>query len=197
MTVIGLTGPTGAGKGEVGRLLAAYGALIIDTDRLARDVVEKGEPTLVALAESFGQDILREDGTLDRAALAAKAFQSHETQALLNRITHPAIIARSRAILADCTAPFAVIDAPLLFEAGMDGLCDVTVAVLASPDKRLSRIMARDNISEERARERMQVQPDDTFYRARADRILVNDGDLEVLQEQVDRFMISLKEAMP
>ncbi len=197
MIVIGLTGPTGAGKGAVGRLLEEYGAMIIDTDRLAREVVQKGEPTLSALADAFGQDILLADGTLDRAALAKKAFQNHETQALLNNITHPAVITRSRDLLASCTAPLAVIDAPLLFEAGMETLCDITVAVLADPAVRLARIMARDAISEDRARQRMQIQPDDTFYRTRADRILINDGDLDALRVQVDDLMTAVKEAMP
>lgn len=197
MTIIGLTGPTGAGKGEVGRLLAAHGALIIDTDKIAREVVRRGEPTLAALAQAFGQDILLADGSLDRAALAAKAFQSRETQQRLNAITHPAIIARSKERLENSTAPLAVIDAPLLFEAGMDTLCDTTVAVLAPASVRRARIMKRDGISQERATERMRVQPDDAFYLERADHTLINDGDRDALALQVGAFLTTLKEAMP
>lgn len=196
MLVIGLTGPTGAGKGAVGRLLAAHGAFIIDTDRIAREVVEAGSPTLTALAEAFGQDILRPDGSLDRAALAAKAFQNKETQATLNAITHPAIIARSRALLAACEAPMAVIDAPLLFEAGMETLCDTTLAVLAPAAVRKARIMARDGIDSTRADARMRVQPDDAFYRDRAAYTIENCDDEAALRAAVDTVLTAWKEAM-
>ncbi len=177
MTILGLTGPTGAGKGAVGAMLTKRGAQVIDTDRLAREVVEKGSECLRQLAAHFGDDILHADGTLDRAALAAKAFASPAEKAALEAITHPAIIARTQDILASSEAPFAVIDAPLLFESGMDALCDVTLAVLAPAELRLSRILARDGITEAAARQRMNAQPDDAFYRERADHILINDGD--------------------
>ena len=153
--------------------------------------------TVKQVPDTSGKVAVKPDGTLDRAALAKKAFRNHETQALLNSITHPAVIARSRDLLATCRAPLAVIDAPLLFEAGMETLCDITVAVLADPAVRLARIVARDAISEDRARQRMQIQPDDTFYRARADRILINDGDLDDLRMQVADLMTAVKEAMP
>lgn len=197
MTVIGLTGPTGAGKGEVGRVLASRGAMVIDTDRLAREVVAKGEPTLDALVKAFGRDILLPDGTLDRAALAAKAFADREAHARLNAITHPAIIARSRDLLIACKAPVAVIDAPLLFEAGMDALCDITLAVLACADVRKARIMARDGIDDARAAARMRAQPDDAFYRERADYTLYNDGDRAALIAQIDHFILNVKGVTP
>lgn len=181
MIILGLTGPTGAGKGVVGDYLATRGALVIDTDRLARDVVAKGSDALQKLVAHFGDDILHEDGTLNRAALAQKAFASPSEKAALEAITHPAIIARSKEMLAQSDAPLAVIDAPLLFESGMDAMCDVTLAVLAPADTRLRRIMARDGITEDAARHRMQAQPQDAFYLERADRILHNDGDKEAL----------------
>ena len=185
MRIVGLTGPTGAGKGVVGALLAARGAFIIDTDRLAREVVAKGEPCLAALAAHFGQDILLDDGSLDRAALAAKAFADPHEKAALEAITHPAIIARSQDLLRDCHAPLAVIDAPLLFESGMDAICHTTLAVLAPAEVRLARIRTRDGIDETAALRRMNAQPDDAFYRERADHILNNDGDEAQLEAQL------------
>ncbi len=186
MIVIGLTGPTGAGKGEVAAILARRGALIVDTDGLAREVVQAGSPCLQALAAHFGDDILRADGTLDRARLAQKAFSSSAQKAALEAITHPAIIARSREIMAQSDAAVAVIDAPLLFESGMDALCDVTLAVVAPSELRLARILARDGIDEAQARLRMDAQPDEQFYRSRARHTLVNDGDLDALQAQTE-----------
>lgn len=189
MKILGLTGPTGAGKGAVGALLAARGAYIIDTDRLAREAVAKGEPCLTALAARFGEDILRKDGSLDRAALAAKAFADPAEKAALEAITHPAIIARSQELLAACDAPLAVIDAPLLFESGMDAICHVTLAVLAPADVRLARICARDGIDETAALRRMNAQPDDAFYRDRATHILINDGDEAQLKQRLTSLL--------
>jgi len=178
MIVVGLTGPTGSGKSTFAHRFEQAGAFVIDADKLAREVTEKGHPCLLALADRFGKDILREDGTLDRAALAAKAFATPETRQALNDITHPRIIARSEELLAACTAPVAVIDAPLLFESGMDRLCDCTVAVIAPLDIRKARIMARDNLTSERADQRIAAQKPDDYYRDRATYCLVNDRDL-------------------
>lgn len=195
MRILGLTGPTGAGKGAVGALLAARGAYIIDTDRLAREAVAKGEPCLTALAARFGEDILLADGSLDRAALAAKAFADPAEKAALEAITHPAIIARSQQLLSACHAPLAVIDAPLLFESGMDAICHVTLAVLAPADVRLARIRARDGIDDAAALRRMNAQPDDAFYRTRADHILINDGDEAQLEARLLTLLPQFSEA--
>ncbi|MBE6762879.1 MAG: dephospho-CoA kinase [Ruminococcaceae bacterium] len=194
MNILGLTGPTGAGKGAVGALLAQKGALIIDTDRLAREVVEKGTPCLAAITAHFGQDVLREDGTLNRGALAAKVFADPAEKAVLEAITHPAIIARTHELLAASDASLAVIDAPALFESGMDAICDTTLAVLAPAAVRFARILARDGISEEAAHLRMNAQPDDDFYRTRADHILINDGDEALLRERLWALLPTLWE---
>lgn len=189
MIVLGLTGPTGAGKGAVAARLQQAGALIIDTDRIAREVVEPGQPCLAALADAFGPAILSSDGTLDRAALAAVAFAIEDAHTRLNQITHPFIIRRSLDILESAAPACAVIDAPLLFESGMDRLCDTTIAVLAPKDVRLNRIMMRDAISRERALARMNAQPDDAFYRERAAHILINDTDLSTLHAKTDALL--------
>ncbi len=194
MIIVGLTGPTGAGKGEVGRLFAADGALVIDTDRLAREVVTPPSEVLDTLAAVFGQDILQADGTLDRAALAAKAFASKEAQERLNALTHPAIIRRTWELIGESDREMAVIDAPLLFESGMDRMCHTTVAVLAPAEVRLARITARDGLSRERALARMNAQPDEAFYRDRAAHTLANDGGLAALQAATKALIRTIKE---
>lgn len=177
MIKLGLTGPTGAGKSTVARLLEQNGIPLVDADAIARTVTEKGSPVLSALADTFGKDILFPDGSLDRRALAAVAFSSKENTEKLNAVSHPAILARIRRALADATGDTVVLDAPLLFETGLDALCDHTVAIVADEAVRLARITARDGISEEAAKKRMAVQPDTAFYAARADILLYNNGD--------------------
>ncbi len=170
--IAGLTGPTGAGKGYVGKYLSGLGCYIADTDKIARELTEKGSAFLGVLAESFGNDIINENGELDRALLAQRAFSNKENQLLLNSLMHPEIvrIAYDRCIhaLSD-GAPAAVIDAPLLFEAGADKLCDTVISVTAPYALRKKRITERDSISEEKAESRMSVQHEDSFYNDKAE----------------------------
>lgn len=181
--VIGLTGPTGAGKGAVGRLLEQRGCRVIDCDRLARVIVEPGRPALAELAEAFGADILRADGTLDRALLAQRGFATPESNALLCSLTHPRVAELVREESAEILAQglHAVVDAPLLFESKLDAECDCRVAVLAPAEVRLRRIIERDGITEEAARRRMSAQQPDGFYASRAEYVIVNDGTVEKL----------------
>ncbi len=189
--VIGLTGSTGAGKSEVSRLLLARGFAVIDADVLARRAVEPGMPALGAIAERFTAAVLREDGSLDRAALAAVAFASPEATADLNAIVHPAVIRLLHEELKMATrngARVVVLDVPLLFQSGLDALCAWTVAVTAPPEVRRERIRARDGLSEEQANARMQAQPADAYYAERATYTLVNDADREALRRRVDEI---------
>lgn len=178
MLKIGLTGPTGAGKSTVAACFADAGLPIVDADAIAHETVVPGSPVLAALADAFGGSILLPDGSLDRAALADAAFSSPENTARLNAITHPAIICRIRETFTALERRHraAVLDAPLLFESGLDAVCDYTIAVLAGEESRRSRIMARDGLSAEAACRRMQAQPPEDFYIARADRVLRNDA---------------------
>ncbi|MBQ9415121.1 MAG: dephospho-CoA kinase [Clostridia bacterium] len=182
----GLTGPTGSGKGAVGALLIARGFEVIDTDALAREAVEPGSPCLAALVNAFSPAILRPDGTLDRAALAERAFADKQAQQTLNAIVHPAVIARTMELLSGDTPVGFVIDAPLLFESGLSRVCDRTVAVLCDAAQRKARIMRRDGLSDDRARLRMNAQPDDAYYIEHADAVIRNDGDLDALEAAVD-----------
>lgn len=176
--VVGLTGPTGAGKSTVADTWHLMGVPVIDTDQLARQVVEPNSPCLNELVETFSEIILNEDGSLNRAELAKQAFSSSENSAKLNAITHPAILALTQQLLeqaADDGHPVAVVDAPLLFEAGFDVICDHVVAVIAPEEVRMARIMARDGITEEQAKQRMSAQQPNEFYCREGVSILSNE----------------------
>lgn len=189
--VVGLTGPTGAGKSAVARRLEAVGWQIIDADVLARRVVEPGEAALKALVERFSEAILRADGTLDRAALAKVAFASRETTAALNAIVHPAVIAKMNEELAEAKrrSVRVALDVPLLFQAGLESLCDLTVAVTAPEAVRRERIRRRDALTEEQAVARMNAQPSAEYYTSRADRVIDNGGDETALETAVKALL--------
>lgn len=176
--VVGLTGPTGAGKSQVAQQFGKRGFLVIDTDRIAREVTQKGSPVLAQLAQAFGKGILL-DGELDRKELARCAFRTKAGQKKLNAITHPAIIARSKEEIENWAkkgyTKF-VLDVPLLFESGMDSLCDKTVSVLADRAVRRERILRRDGLTPEQAEQRMQIQNEDAFYQSRSDAVIWNNG---------------------
>ncbi|MBQ8753029.1 MAG: dephospho-CoA kinase [Clostridia bacterium] len=184
--IIGLTGPTGAGKSIVAHTLLNDPAIrCLDMDALARVVTAPGHPTLQALAKVFSPDILREDGSLNRQKLASLAFSTPEGTQQLNDITHPAIWRETERRLAEYAAQSDVkavlLDAPLLLEAGMERICHKVIAVVAPPEIRIARIMVRDGISEAQARLRMQRQQPDTFYTDKADLTVHNPVDTDAL----------------
>ncbi|MDD2362289.1 MAG: dephospho-CoA kinase [Oscillospiraceae bacterium] len=196
--VVGLTGPTGSGKSVVSRVLADNNIPVIDTDILARKVVEPGTECLQELAEKFSDEILNDDCTLNRRELAKRAFSTPENCRLLNSITHPHIIKLTKSILMKMEQmheSVAVIDAPLLFESGMDLMCDMTVAVVASYDKRLKRILVRDSgLDEELARARMASQQSEDYYISRASVVLNSNGQLDVLREQAEKLAQNIRD---
>ena len=193
--VVGLTGPTGSGKTTVADAWREQGAYIIDTDRLARTITEPGSPCLVALTEAFTPAILNEDGTLNRPELAKRAFAAAETAQVLNSITHPAIVKLAQQEIeraAEQGYAIAVVDAPLLYEAKADALCDAIVAVTAPPDVRKQRIMARDGLTEQQASQRMAAQQPDAFYCRDGVTVLDGSGDASALQREAQAFLSAL-----
>ncbi len=174
--IIGVCGQTGAGKSTVCALLAQRGAEIIDTDKIAREVVMPGSPVLTALAEEFGEDILLPDGSLNRRKLAERAFRTPESAKKLSAATHPAIckIALERAQQANAAGKTAVIDAPLLFSAGLDRHCDVTLKVTAPEAERIRRITLRDGITEADAKKRVAAQAEEDRLSDAATHIIKN-----------------------
>ena len=175
--IIGLTGQTGAGKSTVCDFLREKGIYVIDCDKVSRQVTEKGSKTLSQLAETFGNDIILEDGSLNRRELASRAFQSAEKTALLNSITHPAITESISKVISEQKEKHIILDAPTLIESGVYKLCDKIVSVLADSSVRKERIMARDNLTLSEAEKRMSAQKDDYFYKEYSDLVILNNGD--------------------
>ncbi|MDD2956419.1 MAG: dephospho-CoA kinase [Oscillospiraceae bacterium] len=184
--VIGLTGQTGAGKSTVSDIFRRWGAAVIDCDAVARRVVEPGSPALRREQEAFGPEILRPDGSLDRAKTAEIVFSDPEQLKKWCDILYPAI---TEYIVEELerleNIPLAVLDAPTLFESGADALCDFIVSVTAPRDERLRRIMARDGISREAALRRMSAQREDDYYASRSGAVIVNSGGREELERQL------------
>ncbi len=188
MLRIGLTGGIGSGKSTVAGLLAARGALVVDADRIAREVVEPGTGGLAAVVDAFGPGVLTADGALDRAALASIVFSDPEARARLDAIVHPLVRARAEEVVAQAP-PHAVVvqDVPLLVETGQAGRYDLVLVVEADLETRVARLVRR-GLDEEDARARIAAQATDQQRRAVADVVLDNSGDPEALAAQVERF---------
>ncbi|MBO1419466.1 dephospho-CoA kinase [Streptomyces sp. FH025] len=195
MLKIGLTGGIGAGKSEVSRLFAARGAVIVDSDVIAREVVAPGTDGLAAVVAEFGPQVLWEDGTLDRPALGAIVFADPERLKALNAIVHPLVRARS-AELEAAAAPEAVVvhDVPLLAENGLAPLFDLVVVVDATDEVRLDRLVRLRGMAEEEARSRMAAQATRADRLAVADLVIDNGGSLEALTARVDEVWAELAE---
>ncbi|MFC8988558.1 dephospho-CoA kinase [Streptomyces sp. NPDC014603] len=193
MLSVGLTGGIGAGKSEVSRLLVERGAVLIDADRIAREVVAPGTPGLAAVVETFGEEVLAEDGSLDRARLGSIVFADQEKLAALNSIVHPLVGARSKE-LSDAVPEDAVVvhDVPLLTENGLAPLYDLVVVVDASPGTQLDRLVRLRGMTEEDARARMAAQATREQRRAVADIVIDNDVPLDELTRRVDEVWAEL-----
>jgi dephospho-CoA kinase len=191
--MIGLTGGIGAGKSAVAARLAAHGAVIIDSDRLAREAVQKGSPGLAKVVEEFGPEILDEDGALDRAALARRIFDDDDARKRLEQIIHPYVRQRSAEIVAAAPEGTVLVnDVPLLVEAGMAGLFDKVIVVLAAEATRIDRLVRLRGMSAEDAKARIAKQATDEQRRAVADIAIVNDGSPEELNAAVDAAWLEL-----
>jgi dephospho-CoA kinase len=185
--LVGLTGGIGAGKSTVAEMLTERGAILIDGDLIARQVVEPGQPALDQIVERFGGDVLAADGTLDRPALAAKAFASEQDRKDLEAITHPAIGAEFIRLMQEAPPDGIVVnDVPLLVEAGKvaERGYEYVIVVEAPRDLRLDRLEGR-GLTREDAEARMAAQATDEQRREIATHVLDNGGDLAHLEAQV------------
>jgi dephospho-CoA kinase len=187
MLRVGLTGGIGAGKSTVAARLAEHGAVLIDSDRLAREVVEPGTPGLAAVVKEFGDQVLADDGSLDRPALAAVAFADPDARNRLNGILHP-LIGQRTAELIKAAPPEAIIvhDVPLLVENSMAPMYHLVVVVHADVQTRVERIMANRGMTEEDARARIAAQATDEERREVADVWLDNSGSADEVLAAVD-----------
>ena len=185
MLMVGLTGGIGAGKSTVAQMLADRGAVVIDADRIARDVVEPGTPTLAKLVERFGPEILQADGSLDRPALAQVAFVDDATRKELEAITHPAIGEEFLRRVADAPPDAVVVhDVPLLVESTRGFEYAAVIVVEAPIEMRLDRLEAR-GVPRDDARRRIDLQATDEDRRKVATWVVDNGGDLGQLGKQI------------
>ena len=186
--VIGLTGPTGSGKSSASRIAEDFGFQVIDCDKTAREATQKGTEGLKALVSVFGEEILLSDGNLNRKALAALAFKDKLSTDLLNKTILPYI---ADLVIKQAAGRNTLLDAPTLFESGINKICNKTVAVLADKDIRLKRIISRDNLTLKEAETRINAGKDEAFFKKNADYVLYNNGDENAFSE---RFSDILKE---
>ncbi|PJE98461.1 dephospho-CoA kinase [Streptomyces carminius] len=188
MLSVGLTGGIGTGKSEVSRLLGEHGAVIIDADRIAREVVAPGTEGLAAVVAEFGEEFLTAEGTLDRPRLGSVVFGDPERLKALNAIVHPLVGARSAELqrAAEDTEDAVVVhDVPLLVENDLMPHYDVVVVVDASPGTQLDRLVRLRGMTEADARSRMAAQTTRERRLAAADIVIDNDGSPEELRERV------------
>ena len=188
MKVVGLTGGIGAGKSTVARLLASHGAVVVDSDAIAREVVAPGTPGLAEIVEAFGAGVLQADGSLDRPVLGRIVFNDAAALRRLEQITHPRIQAESARLIAEAEAagkPVLVHDIPLMVESGAQSTFETVIVVEASDDVRLERLERR-GLPREQALERMKAQATNEQRRAAATFLIVNDGSEAELSRRVD-----------
>jgi dephospho-CoA kinase len=194
--IVGLTGGIGSGKTAVAKMLSDRGAVIVDTDVIAREVVEPPSPALDRIREEFGQDVLTADGRLDRGSIAKIVFADEAKRRRLNEITHPEILKRVLATIGRYPpSTVVVVVAPLLFESGFERNCQKVVAVTAPEAIRLRRVMERDGSTLADVRRRMRAQLADDEYERRADLIVRNDAGAEALTREVDAAWRALTSA--
>ncbi len=180
--IVGLTGPTGAGKSRAAETARKMGIKVIDCDLVARKAVLPESEGLKALCKVFGTEILESDGTLNRKKLARIAFSEKEKTELLNRTLFPFI---KELINKELNGEKILLDAPTLFESGLDSVCNTTVAVLADDAVRLSRIISRDNLSQADAEIRMSAGKSNAFYVDRAEHIIYNNDGPNIFEFEV------------
>ena len=191
--MVGLTGGIGAGKSTVAAMLAKRGAVVVDADAIAREVVEPGTPALAKLVERFGEEILRPDGSLDRPALAAVAFVDDETRKELEAITHPAIGEEFlRRVAAAPPGAVVIHDVPLLVESKRGFEYAAVIVVEAPIELRLDRLEAR-GVPRDDARRRIGLQATDADRRKVATWVVDNTGDLAALEDQVATIWTDLE----
>lgn len=194
MRMVGLTGGIGSGKSTVARLLEGWGAVVIDADRVAREIVEPGEPALAEIAARFGDHVVRPDGEMDRAAVAAIVFGDDDARRDLEAITHPRIGQRIEQRLADVAATEAedgrervvVVDHPLLIESGAAAGYPVVIVVTAPVEVRVHRLVEHRGMDADDARARIRAQTDDDTRLAAATHVIDNSGEPDDTRRQVE-----------
>lgn len=186
--IVGLTGGIGSGKSAAAERFRALGIKVVDADVCARIVVEPNKPALKTIAEHFGSEILQADGTLDRAALRQKIFADEAERKWLEALLHPLIFEEMWSQLQSAPSPYAILESPLLIEAGQLAICQRVLVVDATEETQLARTTARDNNSVAQVKAIMAAQATRQQRNAKADDIVSNDGDLASLHQAIDKL---------
>jgi len=198
--VLGVTGGIASGKSTVAEMFASLGATVVSADALAREVVAPGEPALHEVVAVFGEEVLREDGSLDREALGERIFADPAARRRLEAILHPAIRQRAERRLAELrasNAPLVVYEAPLLFEAGAEQRVDAVLAVTVDAEEQLRRLTSRDGLGLVEARRRVDAQMPQAEKAARADFRIDSHCSLEELRDRVAELYHALVAGPP
>ena len=184
--ILGITGPSGAGKGTLAKILVRdYNAQVICADKIAREIIDR--KILKQIRAEFGDEVF-DESELNRQKLGKIVFENQQKRERLNEIIWPPVIEKIKEEVAKSTANIVAIDVPLLFESSLNEICRKTIAVLASYELRLQRIINRDKIAEKDAKLRLNAQKDDDFYRSRADFVIMNDHDEQNLSKKFEEW---------
>jgi dephospho-CoA kinase len=191
---VGLTGGIGAGKSTVADLFSKRGAVVIRSDELARQVIEPETPGFKLVTSRFGNEIVNDEGSIDRAKLAQVVFNDDVALKDLENIVHPLVRERTNQLMSEQTSETIIVnEIPLLLEKNMESLFDFLVIVISSEKNRLERLLQR-GVSEDQAKARMAKQVDDQARKAAADFLIVNDGNLDQLDADVQKIWQTLQE---
>ena len=199
MKIIGITGSSGSGKTTLSKILNERDDVkVIDADKIVKEMSVPGTEYLNAIKEQFGKELFFEDGNLNRKALASKIYSESSAREELNKLTFRYVVDEmlyriKQITLNETNIEFVVIDAPLLLEAGLDDVCDYVVALVADFDLKVKRICKRDNIDEETAKSRLNIQNEDSFYIKKADFVIHNseNSDLKIEIEKIFEKIIN------
>lgn len=192
MKIIGITGSSGAGKTEACKILQKrYDAEIIDADEVAKKLSKKGTLYLNSIVDSFGKEIVYKNGALNRKKLANMIYEDDKKREQLNQCTFDYIVQEIKARINNVNhKEMILIDAPLLYESGLDSICDMVIAIVSETDEQIQRICHRDGITKEMAIKRLNAQADNQFFEEMTDIQIQNNGTLEQLKETLQKIKI-------
>lgn len=185
--IIGLTGPTGSGKSIASKTLERLGMYVIDCDKVAHSVLSSSD-CLPELISAFGEEILKPKGSVDRKKLSSLVFSNPDALEKLNQITLPPISRKITEMCEHSKNSYIVMDAPTLFESGLDSKCNSILVIMADPKIRLNRIQIRDHLSIEEAEARLYSQHEENFYTKKANIVLYNNETSEIFEKKVSHF---------